>query len=88
MKNIPNILNENECELLKNFLNNFLQSINDEKIIISTLKDLEIISSIAGLVAYLYQNKNLICKEDLREWREFIDKHRLPEVREHRDLLL
>ncbi|WP_108672554.1 SIR2 family NAD-dependent protein deacylase [Peribacillus acanthi] len=87
MKNIPNIFTEDECELLANFLNEFLKSIMNEKIVISTLKDFEMISSVSGLVSYLYQNKNFIAKEVLSQWREFIEKHRLPEVRKYSDLL-
>ncbi|KQL33191.1 hypothetical protein AN960_21250 [Bacillus sp. FJAT-25509] len=87
IKNIPRIFIENEYMLLIKFLDSYLDAINSEKIIITTLKDFEKISSVAGLMANLYRNQNIIPKEDLKHWKEFIESHRLPEVRVYRELL-
>ncbi|WP_411738525.1 SIR2 family NAD-dependent protein deacylase [Peribacillus sp. S4] len=85
MKNIPNIFTESDCISLTYFVNEFLKSIKNENLTIATIKDFEIISSVSGLVAYAYKNQNLISKECLIEWREYINNHRLPEVRQFRD---
>ncbi|MGE7920639.1 SIR2 family NAD-dependent protein deacylase [Viridibacillus sp. NPDC093762] len=88
MKNIPSIFSENECKLLLEFLNDFISLIKKEKIIISTLKNFEVLSSVVALAVYLYQNQTLSTKENFDEWDEFIKNHRLPEIRKYRDLLI
>lgn len=87
IKNIPNIFNEDDHKLLLEFLNNLLRLIKDEVINISTLKDFEMLSTISGLVAYLYQNTGININEELEEWIDYIKEHRLPEVRKYRDII-
>ncbi|SLK12268.1 SIR2 family NAD-dependent protein deacylase [Bacillus toyonensis] len=87
IKNIPNIFDEDDHTLLLEFLNEFLILINNKVINISTLKDFELLASISGLVAYLYQNAEMKIKKDLGEWAEYIKSHRLPEIRKYSDLM-
>lgn len=86
-KNIPNIFNKDDHKRVLDFLNNLLRLIKEEVINISTLKDFEMLSTISGLVAYLYQNTGINIKEKLEEWTDYIKEHRLPEVRKYFDII-
>lgn len=87
IKNVPNVFDENDYTLLSNFLIDFMTLIHKEVISISTLKDFELLSSISGLVAYLYQNVDNEIKNNLEGWTNYIKNHRLPEVRKYSDLI-
>ncbi|MEK5350748.1 MULTISPECIES: SIR2 family NAD-dependent protein deacylase [Bacillus] len=87
IKGVPTIFNEDDYTLLLEFLNKFLILIKDKIINISSLKDFELLSSVSGLVAYLFQNAEMKIKRDLGEWAEYIKWHRLPEVRKYSDLM-
>lgn len=87
IKNIPNIFNANDYELLSNFLNNYFQLIKSNNVEISTLNDFEMLTSIAGLVTYLHKNAESKIKDELIEWTNYIKNHRLPEVRKYYNII-
>lgn len=87
MKNVPNIFYEEDQTLLLEFLNEFLLLVKDEVINISTLKDFELLSTISGLVAYLYKNAGIKVNREIKDWADYIKDHRLPEVRKYSDLI-
>ncbi|MGH0668432.1 SIR2 family NAD-dependent protein deacylase [Bacillus paranthracis] len=86
MENIPKVFSENECLMLINFYNDYLNTITSETVNISTLKGFSQISSFAGLVAYTYKYQNALSQEALKEWKSYISSHKLPEVRKYSDV--
>lgn len=87
LKHTPNIFNENDCSLLLDFFKEYLELIKSDKIRFSTLKDFEVISSVAGLVTYLSRNNIINDNNTLKDWKEYIKNHNLPEVRKYSDLI-
>ena len=86
-KNTKNIYVLEDYQILKEFLDEYLSEIKNDNIIISSLEDFEIVSTMAALVTYLSKSENFMHTDSFDEWKEYIFNHRLPEVRKYEDLL-
>ncbi|GAB1773216.1 SIR2 family NAD-dependent protein deacylase [Priestia megaterium] len=85
-KNIPSVLDNNDCNFIINYVNSYLKKVKEGHFTILTQEDFELISSLAKMIACVIKNKSDIVGERLNEWREYISNHRLPEVNTNRDL--
>ncbi|WP_086391040.1 SIR2 family NAD-dependent protein deacylase [Bacillus thuringiensis] len=85
-KNTSTIFDDNDYKILIQYVNNYLQGIKEGYSEIVTLEDFELLASIAGLVAYICQNKAAIIGNSLDQWKDYIRSHSLPEVSRYADL--
>ncbi|MEB4884459.1 MULTISPECIES: SIR2 family NAD-dependent protein deacylase [Priestia] len=85
-KNIPSVINDNDCNFIINYVNNYLKKVKEDYFKTLTQEDFELISSLAKMIACVTKNKSTIVGERLNDWRDYISNHRLPEVNTNRDL--
>ena len=64
------VLDINDCTTIVKYTERYLQAIKEGKVEIGTLHDFEMLSSFAGLVAYMYKNKSGIVADSLDQWKE------------------
>ncbi|MBG9790510.1 SIR2 family NAD-dependent protein deacylase [Brevibacillus laterosporus] len=88
IKYAPSVIDEMDCMAISEFADSYLHSIKTQKVEITSINDFETLSSFVRLIGYLYKNKCNSVKCGLNEWKEYIQKHRLPEVRKYTDLFI
>ncbi|MDN9012861.1 hypothetical protein [Brevibacillus laterosporus] len=88
IKDAPSVIDEMDCMAISEFANSYLQSIKIQKVQIASINDFETLSSFVRLIAYMYKNKSDSIRCSLNEWKEYIQTHRLPEVRKYTDLFI
>ncbi|EOO24944.1 hypothetical protein IIU_06517 [Bacillus cereus VD133] len=86
-KYIPSVFNESDYKLLIKYANNYLRTINEGELEISTRDDLNLLTSYTNLVIYISKNKSSIVGEQFNEWKKYIRNNLLPEVRIWADFL-
>ncbi|MED3971407.1 SIR2 family protein [Priestia megaterium] len=81
-----NIFDIDDCDVIINYLQNYLEGIKKGYIEVSTREDFELLDSFSKMIAYMCKNRFEIVDNRLDEWKEYICSHRLPEVRRHTDI--
>ncbi|MGD1413412.1 SIR2 family NAD-dependent protein deacylase [Bacillus stercoris] len=80
IKNYPDFLEDNDCKFIVDYSNNYLSKLMNKDL--TSLEEFELVSNFSLMIGLLKKVKQ-ICDDDLEEWKQYIENHRLPEVRVH-----
>ncbi|MCM3223656.1 SIR2 family protein [Bacillus cereus] len=81
INSVSTIFDNSDYELLIKNANSYLKSLNQENIVTFTRSDLKLLTSYTNLVTCIYINKPKLVGEQFNEWKNYIRKNPLPEVK-------